>query len=135
MDFSNPPLDLPSSRVIHVIHVPKSWKAPHAVGSAEEGWRFLKRTNKGDEGMNIDEVRSSFLSYYEKRLRLQLLRAELSVLREHARNAGITDPDRVDNSYSLVTFDIRVIESNPSGYLSAHVWKPETTRCFGCATA
>jgi predicted HTH transcriptional regulator len=109
--FHNPPLTLASGRVLHVVHVPKSWRAPHAVGSTEDGWRFLKRTNKGDEGMNIDEVRASFLSYYEKRLRLQLLRAELSVLREHAKNARITDPDRVDKSYSLVTFDITVIES------------------------
>jgi predicted HTH transcriptional regulator len=109
--FRNPPLTLASGRVIHVIHVPKSWKAPHAVGNAEEGWRFLKRTNKGDEGMNMDEVRASFLSYYEKRLRLQLLRAELSVLREQAKNARITDPDRVDKSYSLVTFNVTIIES------------------------
>lgn len=109
--FRNPPLTLTSGRVVHVVHVPKSWKAPHAVGNAAKGWRFLKRTNKGDEGMNIDEVRVAFLSYYEKRLRLQLLRAELSTLREHARNARITDPERIDKGYSLVTFSITMIES------------------------
>ena len=109
--FQNPPLSLPSGRVIHIVHVPKSWKAPHAVGSSEDGWRFLKRTNKGDEGMNIDEVRASFLSYYEKRLRLQLLRAELSVLRDQAANARITDAEQVDKKYSLVAFDVGVIES------------------------
>ena len=109
--FRNPPLSLPSGRVIHVVHISKSWKAPHAVGGVDQGWRFLKRTNKGDEGMNIDEVRASFLSYYEKRLRLQLLRAELSVLRDQARNATISDPEQADKQYSLVTFDVAVIES------------------------
>lgn len=109
--FRNPPLILASGRVIHVVHIPKSWKAPHAVGSLDKGWRFLKRTNKGDEAMNIDEIRASFLSYYEKRLRLQLLRAELSMLREQATNARITELTQVDKSYSLVTFDVTVIES------------------------
>jgi hypothetical protein len=109
--FQNPPLSLPSGRLIHVVQIPKSWKAPHAVGSADEGWRFLKRTNKGNEGMNIDEVRASFLNYYEKRLRLQLLRAELSALRDEAKNAAITDPEDADKKYSLVSFDVAVIES------------------------
>ena len=30
---------------------------------------------------------------------------------EHAKNARITDPERIAKSYSLVTFDITVIES------------------------
>ncbi len=109
--FRNPAIVLPSSRVIHVVQIPKSWKAPHAVGSPDEGWRFLKRTNKGDEGMNMDEVRAAFLAFYEKRLRLQLLRGELAGLREAALGARITDPNRMETHYSLVTFDTTVIAS------------------------
>lgn len=108
--FMNPPLSLSSGRVIHVVHVPKSWKAPHAVGSAAESWRFMKRTNQGNEGMNIDEIRGSFLSYHEKRLRLQLLRAELLRLHLRAAEAAVTEVHKADTEYSLVTFDVGVIE-------------------------
>ncbi len=45
--FLNPPSVLPTGQVVHVVHIPKSWKAPHAVGGQHEGWKFLKRTNKG----------------------------------------------------------------------------------------
>jgi hypothetical protein len=109
--FLNPPLKLSNDRVIHIVHVPKSWKAPHAVGEPGVGWRFPKRTNKGTEHMGIDEVRSSFLAFYEKRMRLQLLRAELSILRDHAAEAMIRDPTKKETNYSLVTFDVTVIES------------------------
>ena len=106
--FRNPPLALGLGRVVHIVHIPKSWKAPHSVGSAAEGWRFLKRTNKGDEGMSMEEIRASFLGFYEKRLRLALLRAELVGLQQIASSVvAVTDP----KMYSLVTFDIAVVES------------------------
>jgi Putative DNA-binding domain len=110
-DFLNPPLRLNTDKVIHVVHIPKSWKAPHATGDHEAGYRFLKRTNKGNEGMKIEEVRAGFLNYYEKRLRLQLLRGELAVLGEAAAAAKIEDNMKIATSYSLVTFDLTVIES------------------------
>lgn len=97
--------------MLHVVYVPKSWKGPHAQGNPDEGWRFTKRTNKGDEGMTIEEIRSAFLGYYEKRLKLQLLRAELASLRDAANLAYIVDQALIDKDYSLETFATRVIES------------------------
>jgi Putative DNA-binding domain len=76
-DFKNPPLQLSSGNVIHVIHIPQSWNAPHCFGSPENGWKFGKRTNQGNDGMSYEEIRHMFLGYYEKRLKLQLLNAEL----------------------------------------------------------
>jgi hypothetical protein len=110
-DFQNPPLSLESGRVLHVVYIPKSWIGPHAQGSPTTGWRFAKRTNKGDEDMAIEEVRSAFLGYYEKRLKLQLLRSELTSLREAAAGACIVEEDRIGTHYSLESFDTRVIES------------------------
>lgn len=52
-----------------------------------------------------------FLGYYEKRLRLQLLRSELLRLRQRAVESRIADPAKVETEYSLVTFDITVIEA------------------------
>jgi len=109
--FRNSPLPLANGKVLHVVHIPRSWKAPHAVGDPDGGWHFVKRTNKGNEGMNIEEIRSGFLGYYEKRLKLQLLRSELATLKENAQAACISDEDAIEQSYSLVTFDTHVIES------------------------
>ncbi|NQU23607.1 MAG: ATP-binding protein [Candidatus Nealsonbacteria bacterium] len=110
-DFLNPPLTLDCGKVLHVVEIPKSWKAPHAAGDRDAGWRFTKRTNQGDEGMAIEEIRSAFLGQYEKRLKLQLLRAELLGLKEDASNGYITNSEELQSSYSLVTYDTTVIES------------------------
>ncbi len=110
-DFLNPPLKLDTGNVIHVVEIPKSWKAPHASGNQEEGWSFKKRTNQGTEGMTIEEIRSAFLGVYEKRLKLQLLRTELLTLKDSAEAAFISDDDELDKRYSLVTFDVSVMES------------------------
>ncbi len=109
-NFLNPPLSLPSSKVLHVVEIPKSWKAPHATGDHDRGWRFTKRTNQGNEGMTIEEVRSGFLGLYEKRLKLQLLHAELAVLKQNAQSAYITGAE-IEDQYSLVSLDVHVIES------------------------
>jgi predicted HTH transcriptional regulator len=109
--FLNPPLTLASGNVLHVIAIPKSWKAPHATGDRDAGWRFAKRTNQGDEGMTIEEVRSAFLGLYEKRLKLQLLQAELLTLEENAHSACLSNEADIRSSFSLVTFDMQVIES------------------------
>ena len=109
--FRNPPLELEDSKVLHVVHIPKSWRAPHATGSRDTGWVYTKRTNKGNENMNTDEIRTAYLGYYEKRLKLQLLRSELSMLAEMAGNSYYTDTERISTSYSLMSFDSRVIES------------------------
>ncbi len=112
--FKNPPLSLDNGRVIHVVHIPKSWKAPHAVGDRDGGWMFPKRTNKGNEGMSMEEVRAAFLGFYEKRLKLGLLRAELVTLERLASEAYVADPQLQRKLYPMVTFDTGVIESTLS---------------------
>ena len=109
--FLNPPLTLPDSNVLHIVHIPKSWKAPHATGSFDKGWDFTKRTNKGNEGMGIEEIRSGFLGYYEKRLKLQLLRSELILILENTKSGYVTVEEAMNETYSLITFDTSVMES------------------------
>ena len=110
-DFRNPPISLPNGRLIHVVQIPKSWNAPHAVGDGDNGWYFEKRTNKGNEPMSIEEVRAGFLGYYEKRLKLQLLRSELKTLYELAGDGYIVDPSLRHKMHSMVSFDMSIIES------------------------
>jgi hypothetical protein len=109
--FRNPPLTLASGSVIHAVHIPQSWRAPHAWGDAQSGWRFAKRTNKGTEGMSIEEVRSMFLNFYEKRLRLQLLEGELAALEESAKSAFVSADADIESKFSLVTFSTQTIEA------------------------
>ena len=61
--------------------------------------------------MTIEEIRTAFLSFYEKRLRLQLLDAELMALEESAQRAYIEEPDEIESKYSLITFETQTIEA------------------------
>ncbi len=107
-NFKNPPIKLDDGKVIHVIFIPKSWNAPHASGDPEQGWFFTKRTNKGNENMNYDEIRLNFLGYYEKKVKLQLLKAELLTIQNNANLIqGITH----DLSVVLINFPLNVLES------------------------
>jgi hypothetical protein len=106
-DFKNPPLQLENGKLIHVIHIPRSWNAPHGFGSREEGWQFWKRTNKGNEGMSYEEIRLLFLGYYEKRLKLQLLVSELENVLGIAANAS----GAPDEMFIIQTFDLAIINS------------------------
>jgi hypothetical protein len=110
-DFKNPPLVLVSGKLIHVVHIPKSWRSPHSVGGHEEGWHFTKRTSKGNEGMNTEEIRSAFLGFYEKRLKLSLLSSELKEIVANAESCFIDDEEKITQSYSLITFELGIIES------------------------
>jgi hypothetical protein len=109
--FLNPPLKLENGRLIHVVHVLKSWRAPHSVGNTENGWIFPKRTNKGNEAMNMDEIRSAFLGLYEKRLKLQLLKSELATIKQNALGCFVAEPEKVSSHYSLVSFDTAIVDS------------------------
>jgi hypothetical protein len=111
-DFRNPPLRLSTGKVIHVVHVPQSWNAPHAFGKRDDGWRFYKRTNKGNEGMSYEEVRLLFLGYYEKRVKLQLLMAELEEINGVANHIrGLSHEAYREKQYSLNTFDLSIVNS------------------------
>jgi hypothetical protein len=93
------------------ISIPKSWRSPHSVGGHEEGWHFSKRTNKGNEGMNTEEIRTAFLGFYEKRLKLGLLNSELKEIIANAETCFIDDGEKISESYSLITFELSIIES------------------------
>lgn len=110
-DFLNPALQLPNKKIIHVVHIPKSSHAPHAMGDSESGWKFPKRTNKGTEGMSVEEIRHGFLGYYEKKLKLNLLLSELEDMKENASSWLLTDEMDATEAYSLVTFENTVLDS------------------------
>lgn len=110
-EFRNPPIRLLNGRLIHIVHIPRSWNAPHAVSDGNSAWHFMKRTNKGNEAMSIEEIRATFMGFYEKRLKLQLLRAEITTLHELAGAGYIADPALRHKAHSMVSFDVSVIES------------------------
>lgn len=92
-DFLRPSLQLPDGKVVHIVHIPRSWQAPHWVDDLKnEGKHFVKRTNKGNEAMSYEEVKMAYLQYYEKRLKLQLIRAELETIQTTARTFIIAQP-------------------------------------------
>ena len=109
-EFRNPPLMTTAGRVAHVVFVPKSWRAPHAVAGPEGMWAFLKRTNKGNEPMSIEEIRSSYLGFYEKRIKLQLLHSELLSIERNARDICVSHSE-IASHYSLVSFDTAIMDS------------------------
>ncbi len=110
-EFLNPPIKLDSGNVIHVVWIPKSWRAPHGVSGREGEFIFPKRTNQGNEAMSMEEIRSGFLGFYEKRLKLQLLQSELQTILQNAAQLQITDPQKMRTTYSLVSFDASVLNS------------------------
>lgn len=71
---------------------------------------FLKRTNKGNEYMAHEEIKTTFLGFYEKRLKLNLLSSELQTIAESASGMVQSDADK-GQQYSLVTFDTNILES------------------------
>jgi predicted HTH transcriptional regulator len=80
----NPPVQLSNGRVLPIVHVPPSPSAPHAVREQSGAWFFAKRTAQGNQPMTIEEVRAEFLGFYEKRVKLQLLRTELERMQHKA---------------------------------------------------
>jgi hypothetical protein len=89
--FKNPPVQLATGNVVHVVHIPHSWNAPHCLDVGREAKRFPKRTHKGTEEMSYEEIRLMFLQYYEKRLKLQLLRAELETIKAESYALAVSD--------------------------------------------
>lgn len=110
----NPPIQLDNGNEIHIIHIPKSWNAPHAFLYSRRGctgWGFVKRTNTGNQDMSYEEIRMAFLQYYEKRMKLQLLQAELRNIKNHAEKDLIITGWTTNASYGLGEFSLSVIET------------------------
>lgn len=81
------PICLVSGRLIHVIEIPRSRVGPHAItsdSSKDNATQFVfpKRTNKGVEFMNYDEVRMHFFAYHDRFTQLNVLRLELASIRD-----------------------------------------------------
>jgi hypothetical protein len=106
----NPPIKLATGGSLPIVEVPASASIPHGVPEQSGAWFFPKRTAKGNEAMTIEEVRAAFLGFYEKRIKLQLLRTELQRIQ---RKAGLMTPSmyRLTEQPSMMTFDTVVIES------------------------
>jgi hypothetical protein len=114
-DFKNPPIQLENGNVIHVVQIPRSWNAPHCFetqGKGSDHLRcFTKRTNKGNEDMSYEEIRMAFLQYYEKRLKLQLLQAELENIKNHAEKDLMMEPWDANCKFGMGEFDLTVVET------------------------
>jgi hypothetical protein len=111
-NFLNPPLLLENGNVIHVIEVPRSWNAPHCIESSDLLRCFPKRTHKGNEDMSYEEIRMAFLQYYEKRLKLQLLQAELHNIKNHAeKDLMINGGWDAKARFGIGEFGLSVIET------------------------
>lgn len=128
--FANPPLLLPNGKVVHVLAIPRSWKGPHWVANAEGRGEFPKRTNKGNENMSYSEIRGAFLGYYEKRLKLQLLLAELEGIDSDASQIQIPALHR-GAAFSYNTFSLAIVESVTSDVYTILASEPTLVRDLG----
>jgi hypothetical protein len=106
----NPPIDLNNGNVIHIVQIPKSWNGPHCCKDSANGLIFPKRTNKGDEDMGYSEIRSHFLGYYEKRLKIQLILVEIENIIAVAKSLLMTE-DNIATHYGLQEFSLTILES------------------------
>jgi len=108
--LKSPALPIGADSFVHVVHVPRSWKAPHAVADGD-GWVFPKRNSKGTEIMSYSEIRGMFLGYYEKRMKLQLLRAEIVALTHLQIAFALTEDENNLFQSHLPPVELRVIEN------------------------
>lgn len=107
-----PPMRLESGRLIQVAFIPRSWRGPHCVkpSNGGEGYVFPKRVTGADDEMSYEEVRLSFLGYYEKRIKLQLLRSELENILATANSMRPGGP-ALATATLIQTFSLDVLES------------------------
>jgi hypothetical protein len=73
----NPAIRLTNGKVLHVVHVSPSPRRPHAVEADGGSFVFPKRTNKGNEVMSYEEIRTAFQISEFRRSKIAVLIAEL----------------------------------------------------------
>ncbi|HEU5374167.1 MAG TPA: ATP-binding protein [Ktedonobacteraceae bacterium] len=98
-------LNLENGNFIHIVHIPKSAKAPHCVSQDYNEWHsFPRRTNKGTEYMSYEELRTAIL-LQEERARLTLILRECEGMGEQMDNKLSEAPVvfRLDYLESLIT--------------------------------
>lgn len=76
-NFKNPPITLPSGKLIHICEILESMDKPVSVETAEGLFIFPMRTPKGATPMRYDEIKQNFLGYAHMRDKLLLLNEEL----------------------------------------------------------
>lgn len=106
----NPPLQLKTGNVVNIIFIPKSPRGPHSVGKPEQGLKFLKRTNQGTDYMSSGEIKNAYLGYYEKRLKVQLLFAELGDIATDAQRMMLPDK-QIATHYPFIEFNLSILET------------------------
>jgi len=80
------PISAGSDRLLFVVHIPKSSRAPHAV-KINDAWVFLKRTAAGsNDPMTYEEIRLAFQDLEIKRSKLALTSSELEGIRRQAES-------------------------------------------------
>lgn len=109
----NPPIQLADGNLLHVVHIPKSLKAPHSTKGTQKrcGLRFMKRTGQGDVEMSMEDVSTMFLGQYEKRLKLQLLRSEFGAFAALATQSIKARSDDHSRYFSLIGFDTTLLQA------------------------
>ncbi len=129
-DFRKPSIPLSPGKVIPVMQIPRSWRGPHCMGDSAKGFVFPKRTNTGNGEMAYEEVQGAFLGYYEKRIKLQLLRSEIDGIRRDAENPQF---QKVSNLtyYPVTQFEIGVMESVLT---DTYTILAERQKLLGCLT-
>lgn len=129
--FLNPPLKTDKGREIHIVQIFKSFQAPHCVKNKGKGFIYAKRTNKGVEEMSYEEIKGSYLGYYEKHIKLQLLLSELHDIRDDAYEIINIEEEELDNRIKAITFDGNVMQSVLNDTFSLLKDQHELLRLFG----
>jgi hypothetical protein len=84
----NPPDQLENGRVVHVIEIHEAKTKPHGLFDREH-WIFPKRTERGNEPMSYEELRSAFRDQHLVMASLKVLQKESKRIEELAWNLNI----------------------------------------------
>lgn len=120
-DFKNPPLELSSGRLIHVVHIPKSHSGPHGL-FVEDRCFFQKRTPKGNEPMTYGELRAKFLDRDRLVTELHWAISEFSRVERTAKSLNV-ELHRDQWTYEVLMTRFDVVDVRPSLKALAGVFK------------
>ena len=106
-DFKNPAIEIPhTGNYVHVFKINQSPERPHMTSKN----MFYFRTNKGNEPMNYQQIKDSFLSEEQRRQKLRLLFIELLSNKEQSTLMIISE-DKITQDYSLIEFDSTILQA------------------------
>ena len=106
-DFKNPAIEIPhTGNYVHVFKINQSPERPHMTSKN----MFYFRTNKGNEPMNYQQIKNSFLSEEQRRQKLRLLFIELLSNKEQSTFMIISE-DKITDDYTLIEFDSTILQA------------------------